>query len=674
MADCAYRTILPFLLATGLVTASLPAGATGMIEGYATAADVVQGDTLELHVSTEALTYGVLIEDALEPAAVLARFEDLPGTHHPVPDSAFAWGCDWPVSLSVPVDPAWPSGVYYARLVASDVQGRALTVADTSFVPFVVTEDVPGSTSSILFQLSTATYNAYNAWGGKSLYPQNSTNNRRSYFVSFARPYQQERGKGEFPWWERPLAAWFRAEGIPVEFCTNVALHRNPSLTAPYRLFLSVGHDEYYSKEMYDQLENFRNAGGNLAFFGGNCIFWQVRFTGDTVVCYKDADLDPYYAAGLLDRVTVNWRQPPLNRPEGRLIGVQYDSWCWRPCGAPLSLIEPTHWTTRDLGLQIWQTFGTNLVGYEWDHRFVNAQPAGVELPFLSYVYNHSGDSRFQQTAYYEYPATNPISRVFGAGTIQWSWGVRPDSAGADSSITAITRRIVRCLDQPPTLAADREVIFSADLRHVNPGPLDTVFVRGKPAPLLPAGNNIPLRDDGVAPDSVAGDRIFTSAVVFPAGTWDILSYQFWTSGQCGFGLRSAWIEDPDLGPGPTVILRDRPDFCPVVTAVAAGDPTPRGDGAREIELLVRRVDGGVAIGIEAPDPPPGAPGVPHLHAAIYDVTGRLVRVLTDRPFRGPRADLLWLGEDERGRAQPAGIYLLDVRLGERGRSAKIIW
>lgn len=672
MADCA-RLLCVSILSALALAASLPAAATDLIAGYATAADVAQGDTLELHVSTEALVYDVLVEDALDPAAVLAQFDNVPGTHHAVPDSSFAWGCDWPVSLRVPIDPQWPSGVYYARLIASDIRGRVLTVADTSFVPFVINEDDPGSASPILFQLSTATYNAYNNWGGKSLYPQNSTNNRRSYFVSFERPYRQERGKGEFPWWERPLAAWFRQEGIPVEFCTNVALHRDPNLTTPYQLFLSVGHDEYYSKEMVDQLEMYRGTGGNLAFFGANCIFWQVRFEGNTMVCYKDYALDPYYGLGYLDRVTVNWRSFPVNRPEGRLIGVQYDSWCWRPCGAPLQVMETNHWTTRDLGLHIWQTFGTSLVGYEWDHRFVNAQPQGLETMFLSYVYNHAGEARFQQTSYYEYPPADPVSRVFAAGTIQWSWGVRPDSAGADSSITAITRRVVRCLSQPPVLAADREVIFSADLRHLSLSPFDTLWVRGRPAPLLPDGRNLEVLDDGVLPDSLAGDRIYTRSVLFPAGTSDILNYQYWTVGQCGFALRSAWIEDPDLGPGPTVVVRDRPDYCPVGMAVDDGGATPA-PPAGDLELLVRRAEMGVRIELAAPDLPADSPAAPRLHAAIYDVTGRLVRVLADRPVTDSRTELLWMGEDERGRRQPAGVYLLEVRLGQLGRTAKILW
>ncbi len=660
------------LLVTVGIVAFTPSVRSAPIEGYATSTGVVQGEVLELHVSTEALTYDVIIEDALDPLNVLSAYPDLPGTTFAVPDSAFAWGCNWPVTLAVPVDPQWPSGVYYARLVAPDVELGSEAGADTSFVPFVVLEDDPGSTSPILFQLSTTTYNAYNAWGGKSLYPQNSTNNRRSYFVSTQRPFDEERGKGQFPWYERPLAAWFRTEGIPVEFCTNLELHRDPNLTAPYQLFLSVGHDEYYSKPMYDQLEGFRNAGGNLAFLSGNDIFWQVRFEGETMVCYKDYTLDPYYNLGLLDLVTVNWRAFPVYRPEGRLIGVQYDSWCWRPCGEPLRLLEHLHWVTRDLGLLPMQLFGENVVGYEWDRRFMDAQPDGLELVFYSSIFNHAGTPRYQQSTYYEYPAANPISRVFAAGTVQWSWGVRPDSAGADSTLTTINRRIIRCLSQPATLASDREVVFIADLRHVSMSPNEAVWLRGRPAPLLPDGTNFRLLDDGVLPDSTAGDRIYTCAVTFAAGSWDVVRYSYWTvDGQCDYYLRSVWIEDPDLGPDPPVVVRDRPAFCPVITGVDDPDLEP---SANDLRLRVHRVDGSVRIEVIAPSHT-GQARVPEvLRAAVYDVSGRLVRILANGAMADPRTELLWAGTDERGKRVSAGVYLVEVQLDDRRQTAKIIW
>jgi hypothetical protein len=41
--------------------------------------------------------------------------------------------------------------------------------------------------------------------------------------------------------------------------------------------FLSVGHDEYWSKPMRDAAEQARDAGVHLAFVEANAIYWQVR-------------------------------------------------------------------------------------------------------------------------------------------------------------------------------------------------------------------------------------------------------------------------------------------------------------------------------------------------------------------------------------------------------------
>ncbi len=477
-------------LAFLLIATAPPAAA--MIAGYPTAASVIQGDTLELHVSTDQPFYDLVIENAFDPGLVYAYLPNLIGQQHPVPDSAFAWGCEWPVSVSLPIDGAWSSGVYYARLIAAAAapRGAATSVvgADTSFVTFVVREDDPGSHSSILFQLSTNTYQAYNAWGGRSLYPQNSQDNRRSYFVSTQRPYDEERGKGEFPLWERPLAGFLLGAEIPLEFCTNDDLHRDPELLSHYRLFVSAGHDEYYSKPMYDQLEAFRAQAGNLAFFSGNSVFWSVRFAGNTMVCYKDLALDPYFPQ-YPDLVTVNWRSAPLNRPEGRLMGVQFDSWCWRPCGWPLRVYETDHWVTRGLDLEYYLALGDMVVGYEWDRRALTAFPPGLEIVFQTLVSNHAGTPGAQHSSYYEYPAGEhppgePAARIFAAGTIQWGLGVEPDSPGMDPRLQTITKRIVRCLNQPSELAADRTVTFVADLRHTLLSPSDTLRLRGTPAPL----------------------------------------------------------------------------------------------------------------------------------------------------------------------------------------------
>ena len=669
---------LSVLIATWLIAAFSPTAtalADNDIAGYVSDESVVQGDTLELHVSTGATSYDVLIEDALDPGVVLATLVDLPGQSCGTPDSAFAWGCNWPVAVTVPIDPAWPSGVYYVRLV-SHVGGGNASPPDTSFVPFVVREDAPGSTSPILFQLSSTTYQAYNNWGGRSLYPQNSQGGHRSHFVSFERPYDQERGKGEFPWWERPMAAYLRTAGIPVEFCTNRDLHRDPNLLAPYKLFLNVGHDEYYSRAMYDALEAHRAAGGNLAFFSGNSIFWQVRFDGNTMVCYKDLDLDPFYP-DYPELVTVNWRQPPLARPEGFLMGVQFDNWCWRPCGTALRVFEPDHWVTRDLGLMFYTPLGSEIVGYEWDRRFNGVEPPGVETVFQTIVQNHDNAPRLAHSTYYQFPPGDPVpgqpfSRIFAAGSIQWSYGVRPDSAGADSTMGTVTRRIVRCLSQPSELAQDREVIFVADLRQGSPAIQDTLWIRGTPAPLSRQEPGLPVLDDGVAPDSVANDQIYTCSITFPAGAPDIVSFEYWTVGRCGYANFSAWIEDPELGPAPVRIV-SVPAYCPTATTVDVADLPPASAAAPTFDLRAEHHAGRLRVTIALPAPLAAAEPEP-LRVDLYDVSGRLVRRLGQRELTGKETVFQWSGDDSAGRRVAAGVYILRAQLGDQVQALKIVW
>ena len=92
-------------------------------------------------------------------------------------------------------------------------------------------------------------------------------------------------------------------------------------------LYLSVGHDEYWSRGMRDTVEAFIAGGGNAAFFSGNTSFWQVRLEGD------DRDVDGR-VQGLLQgrpadrhrpRAARSRRSGPtsiVGRPENHMTGV----------------------------------------------------------------------------------------------------------------------------------------------------------------------------------------------------------------------------------------------------------------------------------------------------------------------------------------------------------------
>src|SRR5258708_15755258 len=79
---------------------------------------------------------------------------------------------------------------------------------------------------------------------------------------------------------------------------------------------------------MYDNVTAARDGGVNIAFISANAIYWQVRYEASStgvpnrvLVCYRDATIDPETDPSLK---TINWRDPPVNRPEQTLIGVQY--------------------------------------------------------------------------------------------------------------------------------------------------------------------------------------------------------------------------------------------------------------------------------------------------------------------------------------------------------------
>jgi hypothetical protein len=81
---------------------------------------------------------------------------------------------------------------------------------------------------------------------------------------------------------EETFAVWLAQNNFDVEYCTNADLE-DPSVLDGKNLYLSVGHDEYWSSKMRDSVEGFVAKGGNAVFFSGNVSYWQVRAEGEVV-------------------------------------------------------------------------------------------------------------------------------------------------------------------------------------------------------------------------------------------------------------------------------------------------------------------------------------------------------------------------------------------------------
>ena len=429
---------------------------SGEIQGYASLTSVSRGGTIHFYVSTAETSYTLeVFRLGWYGGAGGRRLTDpvrLTGTRQPLPQPSPTTGqveCRWSRSYSLEVprsksDPTlWPSGVYLAKLTAG-TSGRQ------AYVIFVVRDD--RRRADYLFQSAVTTYQAYNNWGGKSLYDYNSTG-PRAFKVSFDRPYVDGYGSGHFlaGWggWEYNMVRFLEREGYDVRYCTDLDIDENPDLLGYSKAFLSVGHDEYWTWRMRSGVEAARDKGIGLGFFGANACYWQVRLESNsagqsrrTLVAYKESfRQDPYYTDGdpFNDKyVTTQWRLSPVNRPEAAMIGVMYT---YDLVHEDIVVENTSHWVFQGTGLRDGDRL-PGLLGYEVDAISASTPANGVRLAHSPFP-EADGATGYSNMGVYTAASG---ATVFAAGTIWWSWGLDDYNAGGKrtSRLSAAAQQITR--------------------------------------------------------------------------------------------------------------------------------------------------------------------------------------------------------------------------------------
>src|SRR6266571_1058289 len=424
--------------------------ASTQIQAYASATSVLPGQELTFYVSTqhEGTIYSIdiyrlgwyggfggrLMTSALYQTgqaqgyydSVNHRLVDCNSCH--VDRKTGLVEANWQPSytLSVPLD--WTTGIYLAKF--TDANGKQ------TYVPF----DVRGNSHSLYVAVTPdTTYAAYNTWGGYSLYEADNggqvsetANSSRGVKVSFDRPYTVDNGSSQVLVFEAAAIHWMESRGYDFSYISDVDLHEKPTQLLDHRAYLSLGHDEYWTKEMRDGVERARDKGVGLAFLGADASYWQMRFEPDgagtpdrMIVCYKvatanhDLALDPLYGQDNT-RLTTRWRDPILARPENALIGVMYSDLTHQQQGFPWMLSPQAKSALLDgTGLQAEQTYGCGLVGYEWDRVFDNGvTPAGLQVLGTSSTVNEGNTADTSNTTYYIAPSG---AMVFATGSIYWT-------------------------------------------------------------------------------------------------------------------------------------------------------------------------------------------------------------------------------------------------------------
>jgi hypothetical protein len=278
-------------------------------------------------------------------------------------------------------------------------------------VPLVVRDSTIDERSGIIVQVPVNTWQAYNAWGGKSLYAYNSSDRKPAVAVSFARPLDGDGLQRAIFQWEFPFVEFLERNGYSVSYVTDIDVDRNPSLLKQARLVVVLGHDEYWSKSIRDGLEAARDAGVNLLFMGANIGYWQARYSRDhrTLIEYRGPRADP---AGTSPTATGLFRQLTPPRPECRLLGVQSQ-------GGHLGAGDKAHdyRATGDVPQGWLEGVGTfaghvipGVVGDEWDQSVPACKAVHVVL--------QSSGPKPAEAAWYQGPSG---AIVFSAGTLELS-------------------------------------------------------------------------------------------------------------------------------------------------------------------------------------------------------------------------------------------------------------
>lgn len=465
------------------------------LQGFSTEISVNRGETVHFKVRTDAPAYRIRLYRigyyggagarlvAEIPASIISRFQQ-PECLSEIQTGLIDCG-NWQVSASWAVPADAVSGVYIARLIRDDTGGA-------SHIMFIVRNDL--SRADILVQTSDTTWQAYNDYGGNSLYVGAPA--ERAYKVSYNRPMVlREKKYRRASFWanEYPTLRWLEANGYDVTYFSGVDTARRGELLRQHKVFMSVGHDEYWAAEQRAKVEAARDAGVHLAFLSGNAVFWKTRWEPSidasaspwrTLVSYKETHADRKIDPSAL--ATGTWRDPRFSvptdggRPENALKGSLFVANCCRFDAIVVSQLQGGNrfWRNTDVaklqpGASV--TVGSGIVGYEWDGDLDNGfRPAGlirlsatqlnIDSALLDFGSNYGAGSVTHTLTLFKHASG---SLVFSTGTILWGWALDathddPDARGVtvDPRLQQATVNILADMSVQPA-SPDKSLVLS---------------------------------------------------------------------------------------------------------------------------------------------------------------------------------------------------------------------
>jgi hypothetical protein len=392
----------------------------GQVEGYTSEVSVGPGEQVQFHVSLNpAGRYRIEIYrlgwyqglGGRLYACLPSCATDEPGSPQPIPAFDPVTGyldAGWPVTDVLHVGTSWLSGYYLGVIRVTN----GADVGAAYRVPFIVR--APASRRApILVQASANTWQAYNAWGGRSLYYPDMQGVIDNH-VSFDRPYDvmpmSDASEQRF---ELPLLRFLERNGYDVAYQADSDTDADPGSLLRHRLVIVSGHDEYWTQGQRDAFSAAVDAGVNVAFMGGDIGYWRIRYENDrrTIVEYRRYGRDP-------ENITDKFRRLNPPQPECRLEGVQFDdSDGTASIGSnpALTVVDASDAWFAGTGFKAGDSL-PNLAGGEWDNTV-----SGCTRPGTVVLLDYTGLPSPDDVTRYVAPSG---AIVFSASSLNFNFGL----------------------------------------------------------------------------------------------------------------------------------------------------------------------------------------------------------------------------------------------------------
>jgi len=457
----------------------IPADAGKVITGYASETSVAAGQGFRLHVAAPpGSRYRVLVYRLGWYQGIGGRLVMcVPGCRsshvtiaQPPPTTPGSvtglFRTPWRVTDRVEIPPDALSGYYEAKL---EIVGGAHAGA-VGNVPLIVRQNPAAPASAVLVQVPVNTWEAYNPWGGRSLYQFGTS--RHALEVSFDRPFDQHEFHNMDTELELPWVRFLERNGIDVSYQTDADTDANPGSLLHHRLVFAIGHDEYWTQRTRSAFNRALALSTNL-MFGSNSGEWRMRYAADrrTIVEWRDPSIDPIH-----NRRIDNGFFRTFGEPECKLMGVEHQWAAQRNLTASpttYTVVGPTSdpWLSA-AGLAAGDVI-PGVVGYEWDSRIPGCF-AGQVVPLMTA--RIPGSDGVRRSADMVRATAQSGGRVFAMGTMELAWALDDlDGRSPNAQVAAFVEAALRDLIRPAPPAAltirhgAKGLIVSARLRAPDP-------------------------------------------------------------------------------------------------------------------------------------------------------------------------------------------------------------